>query len=143
MAKKIVDKSCQSKLTVRFWFFLSYLITTVPPAKLYINCIIGLCILESYQTPSSTLFFKRSYKILIAKCQNWTFKEIFYVKNHQIFLIFFSLKNKNLGAHFMLKLFFANFNFKTTFLLKSGLIFDKAAKLNKATWDTYILGGWC
>ena len=33
MAKEIVDKSCQSnfdKTIVRFWIFLSYLITTVP-----------------------------------------------------------------------------------------------------------------
>ena len=32
----------------------------------------------------------------------------------QIFLIFFSLRNKILGAHFLLKIFFGNFNFKTT-----------------------------
>ena len=52
----------------------------------------------------------------------------------QIFLI--------LGAHFLLKLFFGNFNFKTTFLLKSGLIFDKAAKLGKTSWDAYNQRGW-
>jgi hypothetical protein len=44
------------------------------------------------------------------------------------------LKNKKLGAHFLLKLFFGNFNFKTTFLQKSDSIFDKAAKLRKASW---------
>jgi hypothetical protein len=60
----------------------------------------------------------------------------------RIFLIFFSLKNKNLVAHFLLKSFFCNFNFKTTFLPRSGLIFDKVAKLGKATWDAYNLGGW-
>ena len=32
----------------------------------------------------------------------------------RIFLIFFSLRNKILGAHFLLELFFGNFNFKTT-----------------------------
>ena len=32
----------------------------------------------------------------------------------RIFLIFFSLRNKILGAHFLLKWFFGNFNFKTT-----------------------------
>ena len=47
----------------------------------------------------------------------------------RIFLIFFQLKNKSLEAHFLLKMIFGNFNFKTTILLKSGLIFDKAAKL--------------
>ena len=39
----------------------------------------------------------------------------------------------------MLKLFFGDFNSKTTFLLKSGTIFDDVAKLGKATWDAYIL----
>ena len=60
----------------------------------------------------------------------------------QIFLIFFSLKNKNLGVHFLLKLFFGDINLKTTFLLKSGLIFDNAAKLGKVTRDPYNLGVW-
>jgi hypothetical protein len=32
----------------------------------------------------------------------------------RIFLIFFSLRNKILGAHFLLKWFFGNFYFKTT-----------------------------
>ena len=41
----------------------------------------------------------------------------------------------------MLKLIFGNFNFKTTFLLKSGLLFDEAAKLGKATRNAYNLGG--
>jgi hypothetical protein len=44
----------------------------------------------------------------------------------QIFLIF-SVMNKNLGAHFFLKRIFGSFNFKTTFLLKSG------SRLSKAT----------
>ena len=46
----------------------------------------------------------------------------------KIIQIFLTLKNKNSGAYFLLKWFFGNFNFKTTFLLKSGLIFDNAAK---------------
>ena len=45
----------------------------------------------------------------------------------RIFLIF-SLKNKNLGAHFLLKRIFGSFNFKATFLLKSGPIIEEAAK---------------
>ena len=52
------------------------------------------------------------------------------------------MKNKNLGAHILLKLFFGNFNFKTTFLLQSGPIFDKAAKLGKATRDADNWGGY-
>ena len=31
---------------------------------------------------------------------------------------------------------------KKTFLIKSGPIFDKAAKLGKASWDAYNWGGW-
>ena len=59
----------------------------------------------------------------------------------RIYLIFFiSLKNKILGAHFLLKLFFGNFNFKNTFLPKSGPIFDEAAKLGKASKDAYYSG---
>ena len=38
--------------------------------------------------------------------------------------------------------FFGNFSFKTTFLLKLGTIFDKAAKLGKSIRDTYNLEGW-
>ena len=41
----------------------------------------------------------------------------------------------------MLKLFFGNFDFKTFFLLISGLIFDEAAKLGKKTQVAYNLGG--
>ena len=42
----------------------------------------------------------------------------------------------------MLKLFFGNFNFKTTSLLKSGLIFDQAAKLGKASRGACNTGLW-
>ena len=38
--------------------------------------------------------------------------------------------------------FFGTFIFKTTLLLKSGPIFDKAAKIGKATWYAYNLGEW-
>ena len=68
--------------------------------------------------------------------------EFFMSKIIRIFLIFFSLKTKNLGSHFLLKSFFGNFNSNSTFLLKSGPIFDEAAKLGKATRDAYNLGGW-
>jgi hypothetical protein len=63
------------------------------------------------------------------------FSEFSMSKIIRIFLIFFSLRNKILGAYFLLKLFFGNFNFKTT-----GLIFGQAAKLGKASRDTYNPG---
>ena len=46
-----------------------------------------------------------------------------------IFLIFFSLKNKNLGAHLFVQI---------TFLLKSGPTFDEAAKLGKVLKQNMI-----
>jgi hypothetical protein len=54
----------------------------------------------------------------------------------------FLFRYKILGAHFLLKWFFGKINFKTTFLLKSGLIFDQAAKLGKASRDAYNPGLW-
>ena len=41
----------------------------------------------------------------------WLSKSIFYVKNHSNLSHFFSLKNTNLGAHFLLLTFFDNINF--------------------------------
>ena len=49
---------------------------------------------------------------------------LFGQKSSKCFCGFFSLKNKSLGVHFLLKGFFVNF---------------KAAKLSKATWDAYNL----
>ena len=66
----------------------------------------------------------------------------FNVKNHPNLSEFFSLKNNRLGAHFLLRLFFDNFKFKKTLLLKLGQIFDEVAKLGKSTQDTYNGGGW-
>ena len=43
---------------------------------------------------------------------------IFFVKNWQNFLIFFSLMNINSGDHFLLKTFFSNLNFWTTLFFK-------------------------
>ena len=60
----------------------------------------------------------------------------------KIILIFFLLKNKGLGANFLLKLFFDNFNLKITFLMKSGSIFEEVAKLGKASCDAYNWGRW-
>ena len=58
----------------------------------------------------------------------------------RIFLNFFSLKNINLGDHFLLLTFFDKINFLTTLLLKLGQIFDEVANLGKSTQDTYNLG---
>ena len=41
----------------------------------------------------------------------WHLKSIFYVKIHPNLFDFFSLKNKNLGAHFLLSKFFDKINF--------------------------------
>ena len=41
----------------------------------------------------------------------WLSKSIFYVKNHPNLSQFFSLKNTNLGAHFLLLTFFDKINF--------------------------------
>ena len=77
------------------------------------------------------------------KCENWTFKVNFLCqKSSESFSIFFSLKNTNLGAHFLLLTLFDNINFSTTLLLKLGQIFDEVAKLGKSTQDTYNPGKW-
>ena len=71
-----------------------------------------------------------------AKCKNWTFKVNFLCqKSSESFSIFFSLKNTNLGAHFLLLTLFDNINFSTTLLLKLGQIFDEVAKLGKSTQE--------
>ena len=80
---------------------------------------------------------------LVAKCKKWTSKVNFLCqKSSESFSIFFSLKNTNLEAHFLLLAFFDKINFLTTLLLKLGQIFDKVAKLGKSTLDTYNWGGW-
>ena len=58
------------------------------------------------------------------------------------FSIFFSLKNTNLEAHFLLLAFLIKSFFLTSLLLKLGQIFDEVAKLGKSTQDTYNPGGW-
>ena len=50
------------------------------------------------------------------------------------------MKDKGLGAHFLLTLFFCNFNLKTRLKVKSCPIFDEAAKLWKALEDAYTSG---
>ena len=60
----------------------------------------------------------------------------------RIYLNFFSLKNTNLGAHFLLLTLFDNINFSTSLLLKLGQIFDEVAKLGKSTQDARNPGKW-
>jgi hypothetical protein len=50
-------------------------------------------------------------------------------------------KSSEFRSTFFVKIIFCNFKFKTPFLLQSD--FDKAAKLDKETWDAYNQGGWC
>ena len=54
--------------------------------------------------------------------------------------MFFSLRNKIVGAHFLMKWIFGNFNLKTTSILKAGLIFYQAAKLGKSSRNAYNSG---
>ena len=55
----------------------------------------------------------------VKKCQNLTFKVNFLCqKSSESFSIFFSLKNTNLGAHFLLLTFFDKINFEIFLLLK-------------------------
>ena len=80
---------------------------------------------------------------LVAKCEYWTFKVNFLCqKSSESFSIFFSLKNTNLGAHFLLLTLFDNINFSTTLLLKLGQIFDEVAKLGKSTQGAHNPGKW-
>ena len=55
---------------------------------------------------------------------------------------FFSLKNTNLEAHFLILALFDKINFLPTLLLKLGLIFDEVAKLGKSTQDAHNPGKW-
>jgi hypothetical protein len=58
----------------------------------------------------------------------------------RIFLIFFSLSNKILGALFCYNNFLVTSILKPLQMVKSCPIFDQAAKLEKASRDTYNPG---
>ena len=91
--------------------------------------------------------FSRIISVLICFAQlcqlakNGLSKSIFY-QSSKSFSIFFSLKNTNLEAHFLLLAFFDKINFLTTLLLKLGQIFDEVAKHGKSTQDAYNPGKW-
>jgi hypothetical protein len=62
-----------------------------------------------------------------------------------IFLNFFSLKNINLGTHFLLIAFLDNINFKSLYFLKWCPIFDTSpftqfSKFNNFLWVCWFLG---
>ena len=66
-------------------------------------------------------------------------KSIFSVKNHPDLSIFFSLKNTNLGTHYLLLTFFDGSNFQIILLLKWCPIFDswlliQNSKFNNILW---------
>ena len=69
-----------------------------------------------------------SFASLSQSVKNGLSKSIFYVKNHpNLSQFFFSLKNTNLEAHFLLLAFFDKINFQITFcFLKWCLIFDSS-----------------
>ena len=71
-----------------------------------------------------------------AKIRLWK-KKILRQKSPESFWFFFSIKNKSLGAHFLLKLFLLGSILKPLYLLKACPIFDEAAKLCKASKDAY------
>ena len=68
--------------------------------------------------------------------------EFFYVKNHSNLSDFFSLRNKILGVHFLLNDFLVTSILKPLHMVKSCPIFDQAAKLGKASRDTFNPGLW-
>ena len=84
--------------------------------------------------------------LVVRKCQNLTFKVNFLrQKSFESFRIFFSIKNTSLGANFLLKFFFDNFNFWTPLLLKSCPIFgilsvDECKKIGNFIWLQLIFG---
>ena len=84
-----------------------------------------------------------NFQFWVKRLQNLTFKvNCLFQKSSDSFSIFFSLKNTNLGAHFLLLTLFDNINFSTTLLLKLGQIFDEVAKLGKSTQDAHNPGKW-
>ena len=85
----------------------------------------------------------------MGKCQKvpkFDFQSQFYMsKIISIFLNFFSLKNINLGAHFLLLTLFDNFKIERLLFLKWLLIFDTSpltqfSKFNNFLWVCWFLG---
>ena len=79
---------------------------------------------------------------LSQSAKNGLSKSILSQKSSESFSNFFSLKNTNLEAHFLLLAFFDKIYFLTTLLLKLGQIFEEVAKLGKSTQDAYNPRKW-
>ena len=74
----------------------------------------------------------------------WLSKSISYVKNHSNHSQFYSWKNTNLGAYFLLLTFFDEINFQITLLLKwcpisDGSLFIQNSKFNNYLWVCWFL----
>ena len=80
---------------------------------------------DNQRTKHFNSFCKSEELGYVKKSQNWTFKVNFLFQKSSESFYFFSMKNKSLGAHFLFKWFFGNFNFKTPLLLRSCPIFDE------------------
>ena len=82
----------------------------------------------------------------VKKCHNLTFKvNSMCHKLLESFSIFFSLKNINLGAHFLLLTFFDNIKIEWLLFLKCHLFFDTSplnqfSKFNNFLWVCWFLG---
>ena len=76
--------------------------------------------------------------LVVKKCHNLTFKVIFL---YQKLFKSFSMNNTNLGTHFLLKLFFDNFNFWTTLLLKSCPHSDSDCWILFGNWFWHLIVG--
>ena len=73
----------------------------------------------------------------------WLSKSIFYVKNHwNLYQFFFSLKNTNLGAHFLLLTSFDYINFQITLLLKLCPIFDSSPLIQNSKFNSFLWVCW-
>ena len=60
----------------------------------------------------------------------------------RIFLFFFSLKNTNLGAHFLLMTFFDKINFKIFLLRKWCPIFDSSPLIQNLKFNNFLCVCW-
>ena len=81
----------------------------------------------------------------VKKCQNSIFKVNFLYQKWSDSYSFFSLKNTNLEAHYLLLAFFDNINSKSLYFLKWCPIFDRStlhqfSKLNNFLWVWWFLG---
>ena len=72
----------------------------------------------------------------------WLSKSISYVKNHSNHSQFYSWKNTNLGAYFLLLTFFDEINFQITLLLKWCPISDDSLFIQNSKFNNYLWVCW-